>query len=448
MGKSLRRFANRLNFGMDRITPDSFIFAILLTFIVYIMGLLVGNDPFQLIKYWAEGFWGFLTFGMQMVLVLATGYTLATTKVAQRGLAKVARIPKNSVQACIFIAIVSAGLAFVSWGLGLVGAAILARELAKNIKKLHFKLVVASGYTGAMLGTMGLSFSEALLVNTPGHFLEAEIGLIPYSQTTFSPMLLVPTILCGLLILPLLIKLIHPEEKDVQEMDPALLAKFQEADKAEEGLPKEVKPSIAERLDNSPVINLVVGIMGLVYIVYWFATQGFNLTLNMFNFTLLFLGIILHWTPKHLLKSFEEGVKASYGIVLQFPFYAGIQGMMVGSGLIVIIAGWFTAISTKFTFPILTYISTAIVNLFVPSSGGIFMVQGPVMVKAGAALGVPAATIVNSFSAGEVISNIIQPFWAIPLLGLAGLKMKDIMGYCIIGFLVISVVFIISFMVF
>jgi short-chain fatty acids transporter len=188
--------------------------------------------------------------------------------------------------------------------------------------------------------------------------------------------------------------------------------------------------------------------MGLSYVVYWFATEGFNLTLNIFNFTLLFLGILLHWTPKRLLTAFEEGVKASYGVVLQFPFYAGIQGMMGGSGLVTIIANWFLSISTAATFPVFTYISAAIVNFFIPSSGGIFMIQGPVMMEAGMALGVPAATIVNSFSAGEVISNLVQPFWAIPLLGLAGLKMKDIVGYCILSFLIASILYIAAFLIF
>jgi short-chain fatty acids transporter len=450
MRNALRKFAEKLNVGMDRITPDSFIFAVALTVVVYLMGIIAGNGPFQMIKFWAEGFWNFLLFGMQMVLVLVTGFTLATTRIGQKGLAVIARIPKNSAQATVFILIASAVLGYISWGLGLVGAAVLARELAKNLRKVNFKLLVAGGYTGAMIGTMGLSFSEALLVNTPGHFLEDTIGLIPYSQTTFSPMILIPTILAGVVVLPIIFWAIHPDEKDVEEMDADLLAKFEEDSKMsdDDGLPHDRKPTIAERMDNSPVVNVVISIMGLSYVVYWFATEGFNLTLNIFNFTLLFLGILLHWTPKRLLTAFEEGVKASYGVVLQFPFYAGIQGMMGGSGLVTIIANWFLSISTAATFPVFTYISAAIVNFFIPSSGGIFMIQGPVMMEAGMALGVPAATIVNSFSAGEVISNLVQPFWAIPLLGLAGLKMKDIVGYCILSFLIASILYIAAFLIF
>lgn len=445
MRNALRKFSYSLNFGLDKIIPDSFIFAILLTFIVFIMGITIaGQSPFDMTVFWAKGFWGFLLFSMQMVLVLVTGFTLATTPAGQKGLAAIARIPKSGVSATIFIMIVSSALAYISWGLGLVGSAVLARELARNLKKADFKLLVAAGYTGAMVGTMGLSFSEALLVNTPGHFLEKEIGLIPYSDTVFSPGVLISVLLLTFVLLPLFYWLIHPEEKDTPEIPAEIKNRFEEQSRiaVESAAIAEGKPTIAERMDNSPIINVTISIMGFVYIVYWFVTQGFNLTLDIFNFTLLFLGILLHWTPRRLLNAFEEGVKASYGIVLQFPFYAGIQGMMGSSGLVAIMAGWFTAISTTTTFPMWTYISAAFVNLFIPSSGGIFMIQGPVMVKAGAALGVPAAKIVTAFSSGEVISNIIQPFWAIPLLGIAGLKMRDIMGFCVLGFTIASVVFI------
>jgi short-chain fatty acids transporter len=160
---------------------------------------------------------------------------------------------------------------------------------------------------------------------------------------------------------------------------------------------------------------------------------------------MLILSIILHWTPKRFYTAFAEGVRVSWGIPLQFPFYAGIQGMMAGSGLVAIIAGWFIAISNPSTFHIFNYLSTAIVNFFIPSSGGIFIVQGPIMVKAGQALGVSNGAIVNAFMAGEVIGNIVQPFWAIPLLSIAGLKMKDIMGFCLLSFAILSIVYIVCF---
>ena len=446
MRNALRSFSQKLNFGMDRITPDSFIFAILLTFVVFLLGVtLAGKGPFEMTVFWANGFWAFLTFSMQMVLILATGFTLATTPPGQKALALIAKLPKTSIQATVFIFLVATALSYISWGLGLIGAAILARELAKNLERVDFKLLVASGYIGSMVGVLGLSFTEALLVNTPGHFMEKLIGLIPYSKTALSPQMLVPLAITALIVLPVLLWAVHPEEKDTPTLDADLRAKFAaESEEAVEPVKKD--RTIAEILDNSPLINIAISVMGFTYIGYWFYTKGFDLNLNIFNFTLLFLGILLHWTPTRLLRAFELGVKASYGIVLQFPFYAGIQGMMGASGLVAIMAEWFTAVSTPFTFPIWTYLSAAFINLFIPSSGGIFIIQGPIMVKAGLAMGVDPATIVNAFSAGEVLSNIIQPFWAIPLLGIAGLKMRDIMGYCMLAFFATSVVFVIAYM--
>lgn len=453
MRNFLRRLSVSLNFGMDRIVPDSFIFAIALTFIVFLMGMgIAGKDAFSMVKYWAEGFWKFLGFSMQMVLVLTTGFTLATTPIGQRTLTAVARIPKTAVSGTIFILVVSTALSWISWGIGMIGGALLAREMVRNLPKVDFKLLIAAGYTGQMLGCVGISVTEALLVNTPGHFLQKEIGLIPMSKTVFSAEILVPLLISGLVVLPLLYWAIHPDDKDTPVLSEALKAKFDQEAKivseqqaAEKAAQKEM--TIAERIDNSPVVNIFVSLMGFTYIIYWFYTKGFNLNLDIFNFTLLFLGILLHWTPKRLLAAFEMGVKASYGIVLQFPFYAGIQGMMGSSGLVAIMAGWFVAISTPTTFPMWTYMSAALVNLFIPSSGGIFMIQGPVMIKAGATLGVPAPTIVNAFLSGEVISNMIQPFWAIPLLGIVGLKMRDIMGFCILSFTVASIIFCITFLV-
>lgn len=447
MRTALRNFSQKLNFGMDRITPDSFIFAILLTFVVFVMGLTIaGKGPFEMTKFWAEGFWAFLTFSMQMVLILATGFTLATTPAGQKFLALIAKLPKTAVSATVFIFLVATALSWISWGLGLIGAAILARELAKNLERVDFKLLVASGYIGSMVGVLGLSFTEALLVNTPGHFMEKLIGLIPYSKTALSPQMLVPLGVTALIVLPLLLWAVHPDEKDTPTLDEGLRQKFLAEEEAAVE-PEKKERTFAEFMDNSPLVNIAISVMGFTYIIYWFSTKGFDLNLNIFNFTLLFLGILLHWTPNRLLRAFELGVKASFGIVLQFPFYAGIQGMMGASGLVAIMANWFTAISTPFTFPIWTYLSAAFINLFIPSSGGIFIIQGPIMVKAGLAMGVDPATIVNSFAAGEVLSNIIQPFWAIPLLGIAGLKMRDIMGYCMLAFMATSVVFVIAYMV-
>jgi short-chain fatty acids transporter len=452
--------------------PDCFLFAIVLTFIIFIMGMTIaGKGLFEMIQFWYKGFWGFLAFSMQMVLIIVTGYTLAVTPIGNKILTWLATIPKSSLAAVIFIGIVVSALAWFHWGLGLVAGAILAPKLGRNIPKINYKMLVASAYVGWCSGCYGLTVTETLIVNTPGHFLEKKIGLIPISQTSFHIEVLLPTLLCSFLILPVLWWLFHPEESEIQPLDAAVVAAFEqeiaaekaklEGKKARKGdaadtstafgaadyVPVKAK-TFASRIEDSWLICMIISLAGLSYVVYWFATKGFNLNLDIFNFAMLFLGFALHGTPRRFYTAFAEGTKLSWGVVLQFPFYAGIQGMMGASGLVAIISGWFVAISTVATYPLWTFVSASIVNFFIPSAGGILMVQGPIMMDAAAKLGVPFADTLRAFTAGENIANMIQPFFAIPLLAMARLEMKDIMGYCIIAWIVASVVFMISIMVF
>lgn len=447
MRKGLRKLSHMLNFGMDRVLPDAIVLAFLLTFITFVMGLvLTDSGPLDMVIYWGEGFWGFLSFSMQMAMIIATGYIVSEAPPIKRALISLCKIPKNGIQGVVFIAVASAILGWISWGLGLVAGAILARSVALNLRKVDFKLYVAVAYTGAITtGLFGISGSEFLLVNTPGYFMEEVLGLIPLSQTVFEPSLLLAQVLGLVIVVPLLAALIHTKSKDTPEMDANILDRFLEQEKAALALKSNRKPksqmTFAERVDNSPVTTLLIGIGGLVYLVYWFVTQGFNLTLDIMNFLLLIVGILCHGSPRNLLTACEEGVRSAYGVLIQFPFYAGIQGMMGASGLVAIIANAFATHSTATSFPFLCYFCMAIINFFIPSSGGIFMVAGPALGQAALDLGVEANKFLISFTAGETISNIIQPFWAIPLLGIAGLKMKDIMGYCIIFFVVLTLIF-------
>lgn len=447
MRKGLRKLSHMLNFGMDRVLPDAVVLALILTMITFVMGIaLTDSSPFDMVLYWGEGFWGFLAFSMQMTLIIATGYIVASAPAAKRFLVRLCKIPKNGIQGVIFVGIASAILGWISWGLGLVAGAILARSVALNLRKVDFKLYVAVAYTGAITtGLFGISGSEFLLVNTPGYFMEEMLGLIPLSQTVFEPSLLIAQVLGLIIAVPLLAALIHTNAKETPEMDSAILERFLEQEDATRALKENRKPknqmTAAERIDNSPVTTLIIGFAGVVYIVYWFATRGMDLTLDVMNFILLMFGIILHGTPRNLLTAAEEGVRSAFGVVLQFPFYAGIQGMMASSGLVAIIANAFATHSSETSFPYLCYFCMAIINFFIPSSGGIFMVAGPALGQAALDLGVEANKFLISFTAGETISNIIQPFWAIPLLGIAGLKMKDIMGYCIIFFVVLTLIF-------
>lgn len=454
MRNLLRRSVEKMNFGMDKYMPDSLVLALFLSVFTFIFGIIAAKQtPFQMILHWAGGFWDFLTFSMQMFLALAGGYVVATSPPGKAALRRLARIPKTSAGAILFLAYVIGAISWFNWAVGMVVAAFLAREIANNLTKLNFKLLVAVAYCQSItIGILGPSTPEFLLVATPGNFMEPYLGrIIPLANTIFDPGLLVSEILTFFVLLPLIYWMIHPSKNDVPEIDQSIRDRFREQDEAALDVIRNRKPksemTFAERMDNSPILNYIYCIPGLIYIVYWFATKGFDISLNVMNFIVLMLGILMHGTPSSINKAFEEGARGAYGIALQFPIYAGIQGMIGGSGLIAIIANYFASISTVATFPHWTYLAGVILNIFVPSSGGLFMVAGPAIGQAGAMLQVPGEQTIIAFTVGEVLSNMIQPFWAIPLLGIANLKMKDIMGYCILFFLLATLVFNVVFAV-
>ena len=427
--------------------PDPMIFAILLTILTYILGiLLTKTSPFQMILYWYKGFWVLLKFGMQMCVILVTGYALATTELIQKFLKWLASIPKSTAAAACLVAFVACVAGLINWGLGVIVGAIFALEVGRqgylNNRKFHYPLLVAAGYSGLAVWHQGLSGSAPLLVATPGHFLEKEIGVIDVSQTLGSTLNIV-LIVVLLILIPLVFFLMAPrKEEDIVTIDPAL-CKIGE----EKGEPKE-SWTFADRLENSIVLSMIIGIAGLIYIVYYFATKGFKLNLNIVNFTFLMVGILLHKRPIQYVRAVSEGVRGCAGIILQFPFYAGIMGMMKLSGLVGVMAGWFVAISNTTTYPVFTFISAAIVNLFVPSGGGQWAVQGPIIVKAAEALHFSIPKTVMALAYGDQWTNLFQPFWALPLLGICGVRARDIMGYCMTLMFVGIPIFILALLIF
>ncbi len=410
--------------------PDAFLFAAILTFIVFIFGMIFeSQSPIAMVKYWGDGFWKLLAFAMQMVLVLVTGHTLAKTKVVEGILKGIAGIAKSPAQAIIVTTFVALVACWINWGFGLIVGALLAREMVKKVRGIHYGLLVASAYTGFIIWHAGLSGSIPLqIADGKGFMAEITGGIqIPVAETLFSGYSL---LICLILLisLPIINVMMSPKQDEIIEADPALFAD----DEKEVELKPRSEMTPAEKLENSMIISLILGILGLAYIVYYFAKGG-SLGLNSVNMIFLFAGVLLHKTPANYLRAMNDAIKNTGGIVLQFPLYAGIMGMMVGSGLAASISEWFVHISTATTFPFFTYLSAGIVNFFVPSGGGQWAVQGPIIMPAAKALGVPLGKAAMAIAWGDAWTNMIQPFWALPLLGIAGLSIRDIMGYCTVA---------------
>lgn len=441
---------------VQKYLPDPFIFAIILTFFVFLIGMPITHQgPLGMVLGWGTGFWELLAFSMQMALVLVTGHTLANAPAFKRGLENLASKPKTPVQAIVLVTIISTIACWINWGFGLVIGAIFAKEIAKKVKGVDYRLLIAAAYSGFLVWHAGLSGSIPLTVAGGGKGVEvATAGVIksaiPTSETLFSGYNLF--IVIGLLILlPILNKAMIPNKEDVVVIDPKLLQNDTEGAAALEIPRAEMTP--ADKLENSRVISLLVGLMGIIYIIYYFATKGFDLNLDIVNFIFLFLAIILHGTPKKFIYAIGEATKGASGIILQFPFYAGIMGMMVckgptGVSLAGAMSTGFVAISNKTTFPLFTFLSAGLVNFFVPSGGGQWAVQAPIMMPASQALGVPLGKTAMAIAWGDAWTNMIQPFWALPALGIAGLNAKDIMGFCLVDLLCSGVVIGLGFLLF
>jgi short-chain fatty acids transporter len=295
--------------------------------------------------------------------------------------------------------------------------------------RLHYPLVVASAYLALLIWHNGLSGSGPLLCATPGHFLESATGLIPISETLFSRMNILIT-LGVLIICPLIMMLMSPtHDTEITPLDSGLLDEAMGASVKEDHAVKGAPFSI--RLENSTILMMLACIMGFTYLFRHFMEDGVSLNLNMVNFIFLMLGAVLWKTPIRYVRAIADATRGVSGVILQFPFYAGIMGMMKFSGLVPMMADWFVAISSPFTYPFWVLVSAALVNLFVPSGGGQIAVQGPILVEAAGKLGVSIPKAIMALAYGDELTNMIQPFWAIALLAIASLKPKDIMGYCV-----------------
>jgi len=429
MLRALSRPAVRL---MDRYLPDPFVFVLVLTLIAAAAAMLFeGNSPQAVMRQWGNGFWGLLTFSMQMLLVLVTGFILASSPPIKKFLQKLASLASTPAGAIVLVTVVSLVASWINWGFGLVVGALFAKELARQIR-VDYRLLIASAYSGFVIWHGGLAGSIPLLIATEGHFAEATIGVISTGDTIFSSFnLIIVAVL--FVVIPITNRFMVPEEKDSVYVDPALLG-------SEGPAPEIVPQRPAEYLENSRILAFLVGIPGLLYLGDYFFLQGGSLNLNIVNFIFLMVAVVLHGTARHLLDALQEGIKGGAGIVIQFPFYAGIMAIMTQSGLAQSMSEWFVSISTAATLPFWTFIAAGIVNIFVPSGGGQWAVQAPVMLPAAEALGADMARVAMAVAWGDAWTNLLQPFWALPMLGIAGLKAKDIMGYCLIHLVITGVI--------
>lgn len=416
---------------VERYLPDPYIFVVLLTFIAAAAAIGIERQaPVDVLRWWGNGFWGLLTFTLQMVMVLVAGYMLASTPAVKRLLRRLAGLAKSPGAAILLVTYVSLVAHWINWGFGLVVGALFARELARQVR-VDYRLLVASAYSGFLVWHAGLSGSIPLTIATEGHFTQEQIGIVSTSDTIFAYYnLIIVAIL--FVIVPLVNRLMLPDEKDSVYVDPEQLVEPEE--------PPETADRPAERLENTRLLGWLLGAAGVAYMFDYFVVRSGTLNLNIINFSFLFLAILLHGNARRLLTSLDQGIRGAAGIIIQFPFYAGITAIMTESGLIASVSQGITSIATIHTLPLWTFLSAGLVNMFIPSGGGQWVVQGPIVVATAGELMADVSRSAMAVAWGDAWTSMLQPFWALPVLAIAGLKAKDIMGFCLIQLVVSGIV--------
>lgn len=428
---------------VQKLLPEPFIFAVILTVVAFIIAMPICHQtPLEVVEHWGDGVWSLLAFAMQMALVLVCGSTLAAAPLIKKGISWLASLPKKPAGAIALVTGISALACWLNWGFGLIVGVIFAKEIARKLRGVDYRLLIASAYSGFVVWHAGLSGSIPLTMATPGAGLKevtrgAVENPVPITDTVLNPYNLAMVVLI-IVAMVAVNALMHPKGDKIVTINPDLLVEEAPA-KVEKG------KTPAEKMENSRILSWIIAVLGLTYLVLKLFFLGGAFDLGAVIMLFLFLGIILHGTPLAYVHAFTKAATGAAGILLQFPFYAGIMGIITGVGesgicLGSVISDACISISTPQTYPLLTFLCAAILNMFVPSGGGHWAIQAPIMFTAGANLAVDPGLTGMAISWGDAWTNLIQPFWAIPALAIAKLNAKDIMGFCIIDLVVSGVI--------
>lgn len=420
MMKTLTRFFT----GMcERFLPDALVFCLALTVLGFICaGTLTETAWSELPRFWGEGFWSLNNFAMQMVVVLLTGHMLASAPVVKRILAQLSALPQSPTAALVFVTLISGIGCWLNWGFGLIASALIAVNVGKRFEQLSFGLVAAAAYAGFMVWHVGLSGSIPLKIagqdETLGKVLPGVS--VPLSDTILSPWNLIVLVVV-LIALPLMTLAMRDDSHRTElTHGPSEQAPIPTHD-----------GSWRARLEHSRWLMLLVSLLPLFH--FWRVLTGTGtFDINTVNLVFLTLNLWAHGTPARLITALDQSVRHCGGIILQYPFYAGLSAVLEKSGLGNQLSQWVVAHATAETYPMLCLWAAGLVNFFIPSGGGQWVVQGPVLVQAGEALGVPVAKVALAIAWGDGWTNMLQPFWLLPLLAMARLKLKDVMGYCVL----------------
>jgi short-chain fatty acids transporter len=425
----------------ERYTPDPYILAVGLTILTGLLAAVLapkGSLP-TILSGWYTGLFSILAFAFQVLLILVAGYALSTSRPVRSLLSWLASFGSTPRRA-IVVTIVTVFIAsFLNWGFGLVVAGLLTREIAKRIR-IDFGWLVGGAYSGWMIFSSGFSSSIALSQATPGSSLNIVQKItgqvLPLESMLFTPLNLVTTFVL-LIALPLLYCAIQPGESDVQ------IANLKEsAGHAEAGL-EETKGSrtLARKLEEAWILNIILVVAGIGALGLVWHQNGFSLDLNSVIFLFIIAGLLLHWRPIAYVNAINDAARVTGPLILQYPIYGGIMGIITSTGLADVFAKGFMQFANAHTLPFWNFIASLIISLFVPSAGGHWAVQGPFTVPAAVGLHASQAATAMGVAYGEQVADMIQPFWALPVVAVAGISIRRVMGFTVMSFLLGAVLF-------
>ncbi len=450
----------RLSHWSKRIVPDPFVLAIGLTLVTFCIALpRMAYDPMTTLQLWVhgsgqdKGLWNLLAFAMQMSLILITGYALAEAPLVRRVIERLAKIPSSTRSAVVVVSLTAMFFAFFNWGLGLIVGALIAKAVGQAFRAdgrpLHYPIVCASGYTGLAVWHGGFSGSAPLkatsatqLTEILGPDLGEKIQPMLLDSTLGSSLNLTVTALC-LIGFPLVLLLLSPSAEQDMDAAPDLTPappKESATDSTSHGL--------AHHLEHAFWVVCIPSLMGLFWCANWLADVGISkLSPNVINLFMLSLGLLLHGSAKSYVAAVQTAVGSCAGIILQYPFYAGIMGIMAGSGVITDLGALMSGLSAD-ALAITTFYSGGLVNLFVPSGGGQWAVQGPVVMEAALQAKASPNLILMALCYGDQWTNLIQPFWALPLLGICQIRVSAMIGYTALLLIITQFFFLIPLIIF
>lgn len=420
----------------ERWFPDAFIFALVALIIVFVAALFAGTALSDAVQFFGQGFWSIIPFTMQMAIIILGGYVVATSPPVHRLIRLLAGIPRNPRSAVAFVAFFSMATSLVSWGFSLIFSGLLAREVAKKIDRTDYRALGAAAYLGSgTVWALGISSSAALLMATPSSIPAALLkisGPIPLRETIYSWQ----SILTTLILMSVSLLIAYFSAPVASSKTAASFGVIDEPPR--ESSPQKVDRRPADWLDNAPLLSIAIGVLGLAYIGQVIFARGpfAALDLNTYNLLFLMAGLLLHWTPRSFTRAVNDAVPATAGVLIQFPFYGGIFGLVTMSPLSRDLAHFFIHISSRGSFPVLVAIYSAALGLFVPSGGSKWIIEAPYVLQAARDLRVHLGWIVQTYNTSEALASLVNPFWMLPLLGILKIRARDLVGYTILYFAV------------